>query len=73
MFSSIVYHGSDEFKIEYKPLKRGQEKAQAIIEHENKIRLNKQSAQHLFELIENPPKANPKLAQAMKQYKQDLK
>jgi len=27
----------------------------------------------LFELIENPPKANPKLAQAMKQYKQDLK
>jgi len=27
----------------------------------------------LFELIENPPKANPKLAQTMKQYKQDLK
>lgn len=49
------------------------EKAQAIIENENKIRLNKQSARHLFELIENPPKANPKLAQAMKQYKQDLK
>ncbi len=49
------------------------EKAQAIIEHENKIRLNKQSAEHLFELIERPPKTNPKLTQAMKQYKQDLK
>ena len=49
------------------------EKAQAIIEHENKIKLNIQSAQHLFELIENPPKANPKLVQAMKQHKQDLK
>ncbi|MBU1194204.1 MAG: DUF1778 domain-containing protein [Proteobacteria bacterium] len=49
------------------------EKAQAIIEHENKIRLNKQSARHLFELIEKPPKANPKLARAMKQYQQDLK
>lgn len=48
------------------------EKAQAIIEHENKIRLNKQSAEHLFELIENPPKVNPKLAQAMKQFKKDL-
>jgi len=49
------------------------EKAQAIIEQENKIRLNIQSARHLFELIENPPKADPKLTQAMKQYKQDLK
>jgi uncharacterized protein (DUF1778 family) len=41
------------------------EKAQAIIEHENQIRLNKQSAEHLFTLIENPPEPNPKLAQAM--------
>jgi len=49
------------------------EKAQAIIEHENRIRLNKQSSEHLFALIENPPKANLKLAQAVKQYKQDLK
>ena len=49
------------------------ERAQAIIEHENKIRLSKQSADHLFELIENPPKANAKLKKAMKQYKQDLK
>ena len=49
------------------------EKAQAIIKNEHKIRLNKQSAQHVFELIETPPKTNPKLAQAMKQYKQDLK
>jgi uncharacterized protein (DUF1778 family) len=49
------------------------EKAQAIIEYENKIRLNKQSAKHLFELIENPPKANSKMAQTMKQSKQDLK
>jgi len=49
------------------------EKAQAIIEHENKIRLNKQSARHLFELIENPPKANPKLTQAMKQYNSIIK
>ncbi|WP_300461064.1 DUF1778 domain-containing protein [Desulfobacula sp.] len=49
------------------------EKAQAIIEQDNKIRLRQQSAEHLFELIENPPKVNPKLAQTMKQYKQDLK
>jgi|APSaa5957512622_1039677.scaffolds.fasta_scaffold465685_1 uncharacterized protein (DUF1778 family) len=49
------------------------ERAQAIIEHENKIRLSKQSADHLFELIETPPKANAKLKKAMKQYKQDLK
>ncbi len=48
------------------------EKAHAIIEHENKIRLSRQSAEHLFELIENPPKVNPKLDRAMKQYKQDL-
>ena len=48
------------------------EKAQSIIEHENKIRLSKQSAEHLFELIENPPMENPKLAQALNKYKQDL-
>ena len=48
------------------------EKAHAIIEHENKIRISKKSAEHLFELIENPPKANPKLTKAMKRYKQDL-
>jgi len=43
------------------------EKANAIIEHENKISLSNQSAEHLFKLIENPPKVNRKLAQAMKQ------
>ncbi len=48
------------------------EKAHTIIEHENKIRLSKQSTENLFELIENPPKVNPKLAQAMKQFKKDL-
>ncbi|NQU64634.1 MAG: DUF1778 domain-containing protein [SAR324 cluster bacterium] len=48
------------------------EKAYAIIEHENRIRLNRQSTEHLFELIENPPRVNSKLAQAVKQYKQDL-
>ncbi len=48
------------------------EKAHAIIDHETKIRLNKQSATHLFDLIENPPKVNPKLVKAMKQYKQNL-
>ncbi len=48
------------------------EKAHTIIEHENKIRLSKQSTEHLFELIENPPKVNPKLAQAMKQFEKDL-
>ncbi|WP_353740183.1 DUF1778 domain-containing protein [Desulfotignum balticum] len=31
----------------------------------SQIRLNKQSAEHLFTLIENPPEPNPKLAQAM--------
>ena len=48
------------------------EKANAIIEHENKIRLNKQSAEHLFELIEHPPKINPKMTKAMRKFKQDL-
>ncbi len=48
------------------------EKAHAIIEHENKIKLSKQSAEHLFEIIENPPKKNPKLVKAMKKFKQDL-
>ncbi len=48
------------------------EKALAIIEHENKIKLNRQSTEHLFELIENSPQVNSKMAQAVKQYKQDL-
>ncbi|MBF0235175.1 MAG: DUF1778 domain-containing protein [Desulfamplus sp.] len=48
------------------------EKAHAIIEHENRIRINKKSAEHLFELIDNPPKANPKLTKAIKRYRQDL-
>lgn len=48
------------------------EKAHAIIEYENKIKLNRESADHLFEIIENPPKKNPKLAKAIKKYKQDL-
>ncbi|BBO81337.1 hypothetical protein DSCO28_19030 [Desulfosarcina ovata subsp. sediminis] len=48
------------------------EKAHAIIEHENKITLNRQSADHLFEIIENPPKKNTKLANAIKRCKQDL-
>lgn len=48
------------------------EKAQAIIQHENKIKLSKQSMEHLFELIENPPKMNSKLKKAMKQHEQGL-
>ncbi len=48
------------------------EKALAIIENENKIKLNRQSTEHLFELIENSPKVNSKMAQAVKQYKRDL-
>ena len=48
------------------------EKAHTIIEHENKIKLSRESADHLFEIIENPPKKNPKLANAIKRYKQDL-
>jgi uncharacterized protein (DUF1778 family) len=52
--------------------KSAPEKEQTMLKHENKIRLNKQSAEDLFELIENSPKANPKLAQAMKQYKESL-
>ena len=44
------------------------EKANTIIEQETKIRLNKESADHLFELIENPPEINPKLKKAMKQH-----
>ena len=48
------------------------EKAQAIIQHENKIKLSKQSMEQLYELIENPPKINSKLKRAMKQHKQGL-
>jgi len=48
------------------------EKAQTIIEHENKIKLSRKSADHLFEIIENPPKVNQKLKKAIKQYKKDL-
>ncbi len=48
------------------------EKALSIIEHENKIKLNRRSAEHLFEIIENPPKKDPKLIKAMKNFKQDL-
>ncbi|SLM31182.1 conserved hypothetical protein [Desulfamplus magnetovallimortis] len=48
------------------------EKAYTIIEHENKIKLNRQSADHLFQIIENPPKKNPKLAKAIRTYKQDM-
>jgi uncharacterized protein (DUF1778 family) len=49
------------------------EKAQNIIDRENKIRLNKQSSDQLFELIENPPKPNHKLVETMKQCSQNLK
>ena len=48
------------------------EKAHTIIEHENKIKLSRQSAEHLFEILENPPKKSPKLVKAMKKLKQDL-
>ena len=48
------------------------EKAHAVIEHENKIKLSRKSAKHLLELIENPPKINHRLLKVMRKYKQDL-
>lgn len=46
------------------------EKAYAVIEHENKIRLNLESAEKLFDLVENPPKMNRRLKKAIKQHQQ---
>jgi len=48
------------------------EKAHAVIEHENKIKLNRKSTKHLLELIENPPQINQRLLKVVKKYKQDM-
>ena len=48
------------------------EKAHAVIEHEKKIKLSRESAEHLLEIIDNPPKINHRMLKVMEKYKQDL-
>lgn len=48
------------------------EKALAVIESENKIRLNRASAEHICQLMENPPKPASGMIEAIKAYKKDL-
>lgn len=48
------------------------EKAQMIIEKDKIINLSLRSANVFFDAIENPPKPNKKLKQAMKAYKKSF-
>lgn len=45
------------------------EKAQAVIEREEMIRLSARDWAWLLDMVENPPKPNAKLKAAMKRYK----
>ena len=49
------------------------EKAQQIIERETVIRLSQEAARKVFELMENPPKANERLLAAMKSSKERIR
>ena len=49
------------------------EKAEKIIDRETMIGLTRRDAAMLIELLENPPKPNPALKQALKQYKDKIK
>ncbi|MBF0411745.1 MAG: DUF1778 domain-containing protein [Desulfamplus sp.] len=48
------------------------EKALAIIESERKIRLSRASAEHICQLMENPPKPKSRMVESIKAYKKDL-
>jgi len=48
------------------------EKALAVIESEKKIRLNRASAEHICQLMENPPEPVSGMIEAIKAYKKDL-
>ena len=43
--------------------------AQRVIERESVIRLSQKDAQKVFSLVENPPKANKRLKDAVKAFK----
>jgi uncharacterized protein (DUF1778 family) len=49
------------------------EKAQRMIEQENIIRLSRRNAEWFFNVLENPPKPNAKLLQAVAVHKQGLR
>ncbi|MDD5394655.1 MAG: DUF1778 domain-containing protein [Thiothrix sp.] len=49
------------------------EKAQRMIEQENIIRLSRRNTEWFFNLLENPPKPNAKLLQAVAAHKQGLR
>lgn len=48
------------------------EKAQRMIEQESIIRLSRQDSEWFFKLLDNPPKPNAKLQQAVAAHKQGL-
>lgn len=48
------------------------ERAQAVIEEENIIRLSAESAQRFFDAIENPPPPNEKLLAAFRAHRERL-
>jgi uncharacterized protein (DUF1778 family) len=48
------------------------ERAQAVIEEENIIRLSAESAQRFFDAIENPPAPNEKLLAALRAHRERL-
>lgn len=54
-------------------LQAAYQEAQKIIEKENVIRLSEADAKMIFHLMENPPKANKKLQQAVKDYKKHVR
>lgn len=49
------------------------EKAQRMIEQENIIRLSRRNAEWFFNALENPPKPNAKLLQAVAAHQQGLR
>ena len=49
------------------------EEAQRILERESVIRLSREDARRMFELLENPPKANRRLKQAVKDFKASVR
>jgi uncharacterized protein (DUF1778 family) len=48
-------------------------KAQELIEREILIRLTREDAKRVFELIENPPKANKFLKDSIKAFKENVR
>lgn len=49
------------------------EKAQQVLERETVIRLSRRDAQHVFELLEHPPKPGLALKEAVNAYRQRVR